>query len=124
GGEARAGVGSGGKVFFGRGLGVFVGLLLHSFPGGRRSKGLDRGGGLLFSPFFFPQSRTPPMNALALLPRRHPGGRSLSFLTLPPPSTMSSGSRAPVSWATTFATCCRHFFLPRFLSPRSPTQSS
>ena len=52
--------------------------------------------------------RNPPTKALALSPTRQPAGRSFNFLILPPPSTTSSGSRAPASLATTSATSRRH----------------
>src|SRR5262249_60797107 len=65
--------------------------------------------------------RNPPTKALALSPARHPGGSSCSFLTLPPPKTTYSGSRAAMRRAITSATSCRHFFLPRRSYPRTPT---
>jgi len=52
---------------------------------------------------------------------REPGGSVLSFVTLPPPSTTSSGSSATLSRATTSATYLRHFFLPYRSRPRNPT---
>jgi hypothetical protein len=41
-----------------------------------------------------PHSRNPPRKALSLLPARDCGGSASSFLTLPPPITVSSGSSA------------------------------
>ena len=66
------------------------------------------------------QRRKPPTKALALSPSRHPGGSSFSFLTLPPPRTTYSGSRAAMRRAMTSATCCRHFFLPSRSYPWTP----
>src|SRR5262245_16638903 len=43
---------------------------------------------------FSAHRRNPPRRALALSPARHPFGSFFSFLTLPPPSTTSSGSSA------------------------------
>src|SRR5208337_5521001 len=57
-------------------------------------------------------SRNPPRNALALLPARQPLGSSLRTLTLPPPRTTSSGSRAASRAAMTSSTFFLHFFLP------------
>src|SRR5262245_48838457 len=65
--------------------------------------------------------RNPPTKALALSPARQPGGSSCSLLTLPPPKTTYSGSRAAMRRAITSATSCRHFFLPSRLYPRTPT---
>jgi hypothetical protein len=50
------------------------------------------------------QRRNPPPKALALLPARQPGGNPFNFLTLPPPSTTSSGSRAAIKRATISST--------------------
>src|SRR5271165_313259 len=65
--------------------------------------------------------RNPPKNALALLPARQPFGSSLSCLTLPPPRTTSSGSRAATKAATTASTFFLHFFLPTRSNARAPT---
>ena len=53
-------------------------------------------------------SRNPPRKALALSPARHCGGSALSFLTLPPPSTVSSGSSAAMKPGCDFIfwSCC------------------
>src|SRR5262245_32710708 len=48
--------------------------------------------------------RNPPQKALALSPARQCGGSVSSFFTLPPPSTVSPGSSAVISRATTSAT--------------------
>ena len=56
------------------------------------------------------QSRNPPVNALSLSPARVFGGSSLSFLTLPPPMTMSVGCKAPAKASTTLATLRFHRF--------------
>src|SRR6516164_826693 len=48
--------------------------------------------------------RKPPRKALAFWPARHRRGSALSFLTLPPPITVSSGRRAALSRSTTSAT--------------------
>src|SRR5262245_61421024 len=69
----------------------------------------------------FSQSRKPPIKASALSPARQPGGSSLSFLTLPPPITISSGCSAAISRSTTSATFFRHFFLPYLSRARLPT---
>src|SRR5262249_6542476 len=53
-------------------------------------------------------SRNPPAKALSLSPARS----ALSFLTLPPPMTVWSGSSAAMKPATTSATWRHHFFLP------------
>src|SRR5262249_43554956 len=65
-------------------------------------------------------NRKPPRKALTLSPPRHPSGSLFSFLTLPPPRTTSSRSRAWTSWAMQCATSCRHLFLPSRCNPRSP----
>jgi hypothetical protein len=52
----------------------------------------------------FSHSRNPPRKAFALSPARQRGGSASSFLTLPPPITMSSGSSAAMKRATTSAT--------------------
>src|SRR5262249_11696942 len=51
-----------------------------------------------------PHRRNPPRKALALSPARECGGSVWSFLTLPPPITVSSGSSAVMKRATTSAT--------------------
>src|SRR5262249_11439127 len=51
-----------------------------------------------------PHRRNPPRKALALSPARECGGSIWSFLTLPPPITVSSGSSAVMKRATTSAT--------------------
>src|SRR5262245_1851385 len=68
-----------------------------------------------------PHKRNPPRKALALSPARECGGSAWSFLTLPPPITVSSGSSAAIKRDTTSATCRRHFFLPWRSSPARPT---
>jgi hypothetical protein len=50
------------------------------------------------------QRMNPPVKALALSPGRAPEGSSSSFLTLPPPMTMSVGSNAFARPSTTFET--------------------
>src|SRR5262245_41879159 len=70
---------------------------------------------------FSSQRRNPPRNALLLSPARVPGGNSFSFLTLPPPRTTSSGSRAAIRQLTASATLRRHFFAPYFSNARTPT---
>ena len=64
------------------------------------------------APVVPPTGEIRPRNALALSPARHPGGSSFSFLTLPPPSTTSSGSRAAIRRATTSATCAPFLLAP------------
>src|SRR6516162_10815912 len=48
--------------------------------------------------------RNPPQKALAFSPARHRRGSALSFLTLPPPITVSSGCKAAMKRSTTSAT--------------------
>ena len=67
------------------------------------------------------------MNALPLLPRRHPGGNSFSNRALPPPRTTSSGIRAAIDYLEAAAplyeelgddegTCDVHMRLALYLS--------
>src|SRR6266478_4777397 len=93
---------------------------LEGLPGRARGQGEFASRHRAF-PFLSSHSRNPPRNALALLPRRHLPGSSLTFLALPPPSTTSSGSRAAVTLATMSSTSRRHSFFPRFSRPRRPT---
>src|SRR5215831_6611346 len=51
-----------------------------------------------------PHRRNPPRKALVLSPARECGGSAWSFLALPPPITVSSGSSAAIRRATTSAT--------------------
>src|SRR6516164_1553564 len=48
--------------------------------------------------------RKPPRKALAFSPARHRAGRAPSFVTLPPPITVSSGRSAALRRSTTSAT--------------------
>jgi hypothetical protein len=73
-------------------------LVLLLFPYGYLVRPLSRVEGR--SLFASSHSRKPPRNALALSPLLQLGGRCLSFLTLPPPRTTSSGWKASNSLAT------------------------
>src|SRR5262249_33610919 len=83
----------------------------------RRFERVSTGGMVLPSA----HSRNPPRKALSLSPARERGGSAWSFLTLPPPITVSSGSSAAMKRPTTSATLRRHFFLPWRSNPARPT---
>lgn len=69
----------------------------------------------------FSHKRNPPRKALRLSPARQRGGSSFNLETFPPPSTISSGSRAAVRREMTSFTHFLHFFFPYFFSARKPT---
>ena len=61
------------------------------------------------------------MNAFAVSPERQPRGSFFSFLTLPPPSTTSSGLRVAIRRSIHVHDMSPPSFFAGYFSPQIPT---